>query len=764
MNKLLNGTWDLTYFEQTDDNIKKPSELKKYNYKNISCTVPGNVELDLSRAESLPEDLFMGENILKAEQYETYEWWYHTVFTHKLGNERLFIHFEGVDCFAEYYINDILVGTSNNMLIPHEFDITDAIRDGENELYVRIKSAVSEENKIPQTLYAMACGWQSSTNSSSVRKAPHMYGWDIMPRAVSAGIWRDVYLKTYPECYFKQLYIVPYSANSVNDEHATLKINYELNLPGKYFKRDNKIRVCGICGESRFDAEMKIIFKSGHVVAEVENPKLWFPYGYGEANLYDVTVELISDGETVCSHKVKHGIRTVKLERTPSTDGKNGKFRIMVNGVEIMAKGSNWVPLDAYHSRDKERYPKALSLVKDIGCNILRCWGGNVYEDDEFFDFCDENGIMVWQDFSMACFAYPRTDEFCGLIKKEVEVIVKKLRHHACIMLWSGDNECDTGVMYNVNPNITNRVTREIIPNILLDHDYIRPYIASSPFVSNEIYETKRYADMCEDHLWGARDYYKSDYYKNSKAHFVSETGYHGCPSPESIKKFITKEKLWPYNDNSEWILHSSDQKKNPSRVLLMANQIKQMFGCIPDNLEEFALLSQFSQAEAKKYFIERVRIQRPYKTGVIWWNLLDGWPQMSDAVVDYYFNKKIAYYYIKNSQTPFCIFADEIKDGKQRIVASNDTLNKAEGEFSVYDAETNEVYLKGKISMEKNSNMQLGSIDAFYSQKRMLIIEWNVNSVVGRNHYIGYTVPYDKEQYKKWFEILKEKKIIETD
>ena len=422
-----------------------------------------------------------------------------------------------------------------------------------------------------------------------------------------------------------------------------------------------------------------------------------------------------------------------------------------------MAKGSNWVPLDVYHSRDSARYDKALSLVKDIGCNILRCWGGNVYEDDSFFDFCDENGIMVWQDFAMACHTYPRTDEFCRLIKEEAEAVIKRLRQHPSLILWSGDNECDIALAGKRDPNIVNKATREIIQNAVIDNDYLRPYLPSSPFVSREVFEVGDFAIMPEDHLWGPRDYFKSNYYQSSKAHFVSETGYHGCPSPKSIEKFINKEFLWPNTDNREWNFHSTDQNNNSARVFLMKKQIKQMFGEEPDNLEEFSLLSQFSQAEAKKYFIERVRIGRPYKTGIIWWNLLDGWPQMSDAVVDYYFDKKIAYYYIKNSQQPFCVFCDEIKDGKQKIIASNDTLQNAEGSFKVYNAESDVVLLKGSIFTEENCNKVLGEIDAFYSEKRLLLIEWEVNGKIGRNHYIGGCVPFDKEQYKKWYGIIKE-------
>ena len=757
MEKTLNGYWDLIFFEQDSFKPDKPSELKKY-YKSIQCSVPGNVELDLSEAGFLPKDLFMGENLLSAEKFETYEWWYHKSFALKKGNDRLYIMFEGVDCFAEYYVNDVYIGKSENMLIPQEFDITDAAVDGQNELYVRIRSSLLEENKIPSSMFSISGMWRRENDHVNARKAPHMYGWDIMPRAISAGIWRGVFIKTYPDAFFKQLYLVTLD---VEKNNAKIQVNYELNIPQEFYNKEKQIKIEGICGDSKFEKIININFKAGNTIIDIENPMLWWPHGYGKANLYDVTVTFLANGIEVCKKSVRFGLRTVKLDRTDVTDGKNGKFRFLINGTEIMAKGSNWVPLDVYHSRDNSRYDMALSLVKDIGCNILRCWGGNVYEEDKFFDFCDDNGIMIWQDFTMACYTYPRTEEFCRLMKEEAETIIKRLRQHPSIILWSGDNEGDIALDGKRNPNLVNKVTREILQNAVIDNDYLRPYLPSSPFISESVFASGNFDMVPEDHLWGPRDYYKSDFYQKSNAHFISETGYHGCPCPESIKKFINKESLWPIMDNREWNFHSTDQNNNPERVLLMVNQIKQMFGEVPDNLEEFSLLSQFSQAEAKKYFIERVRIDRPNKTGIIWWNLLDGWPQMSDAVVDYYFEKKIAYYYIKNSQQPFCIFCDEIKDGKQKIVASNDTLQQVNGYFKVYNAETDELLLKGDISVKENRNELLGEIDAFYSEKRLLLIEWEVNGKTGKNHYTGGLVPFDKELYKKWYNILKDKNYI---
>jgi beta-mannosidase len=414
-----------------------------------------------------------------------------------------------------------------------------------------------------------------------------------------------------------------------------------------------------------------------------------------------------------------------------------------------MCKGTNWVPLDAIHSRDAERYDDALALLYDSGSNIIRCWGGNVYEDHKLFDFCDRHGIMVWQDFSMACNNYPQKEEFFEKMRREAESVIRELRDHPSLILWSGDNEIDCMMKRVGSQPSKNRITREILPESVYKNDVGRPYLASSPYVSDEVFFNP-HLDCPEEHLWGRRDYHKSDFHKNSKYHFVSETGYHGCPNFESIKKFITPEKLWPYNDNSEWILHSSDQAGNPARVMLMEYQVRQTFKKVPSEPEEYILASQITQAEAKKYFIERMRVKRPNKSGIIWWNLLDGWPQMSDAVVDYYFTKKLAYGYIKRSQAPFAIAADEERDGVLPIYACNDTLCERRGHLTVRDAESDGIIFECDFTALINTSTKIAELSANDIDGKMLIFEWSCDDERGYNHYLCQKPPISLEKYKK--------------
>lgn len=730
----LNGIWQLRGRDQIDGT----GEVL------VDAQVPGMAQLTLSECGILPGDLFMGENLREMERYERYEWWYERTFEAPADHRRAFLVFRGVDCLAEYFLNGERIGESDNMFIPFEFDVSDKLRNGENTVCVHISSPTEAVHNADCDLYNLGSWTWNKPNNTSIRRAPHSYGWDIMPRAVTAGLWRDVYLEMRDPIRFRQTFF--------DYRDATCAFFcYDTESDFADFC-DVEIEVEGRCGESTFHGRCHTHGSSkGAVKVAINTPKLWWPYGYGEANLYQVTARIYSRGQVVHEQRSRIGIRTVVLDRTKTTDGQNGRFRFLVNGVEIMAKGSNWVPLDAFHCRDRERYSEALALVKDIGCNILRCWGGNVYEDHEFFDFCDENGIMVWQDFAMACATYPENDDFVQKLRREATSVVREYRHHPSIVLWSGDNEVDQVLKGMKVPPSKNRLTREILPDVVRRNDRGRPYLESSPYLDDSLL-TEKGLYPPEDHPWGPRDYYKSSFYSENKAHFISETGYHGCPSLSSIRKFITPERVWPYRDNPEWRTHSTDWHGDFDRVMLMERQVRQLFGEVPTDPEDYILASQISQAEADKYFIERARASRPRMSGIIWWNLLDGWPQMSDAVVDYYFEKKLAYRYIKRSQAPFAILFDEIKSWNLRLLAANDTLSWVKGCVKVTDADTDQVIVERSFSARPNATNELCRLPMYYSEQRLLLIEWELeDGTVGYNHYLAGFPAFSLERYRAW-------------
>ena len=751
----LNGEWGLYYYDNLELTIDNPEQLiENKSVKKIAAKVPGNVELDLSRAGVLPEDMYFAENIKLAEKYETYDWWYETTFTptKPQDEQTVLLHFGAVDCFADYYLNGKKFATSRNMFIEQEFDVTTLLNyEEENTLHVHIHSPLKEANKIEKEPQMLGLSWHETAVSQVVRKAPHSFGWDIMPRALSAGIWRDVSLKYRNKYYFKNVY---FYLHSIEEHKALGGLLYEAELGLEYAFKPLKLTLDAECGDHKVHSVSNIICAAGKIHFDVRKDKLWWPKNYGEQNIYDIKITISTpEGEELLSENFRYGFRFAKLIRTDLADKENGRFEFNINGKKVMAIGTNWVPMDVYHSRDKERYQKAIELADDIGCNIIRCWGGNVYEDHEFFNLCDERGIMVWQDFAMACHFYPQSEYFKELIEEEATSVIKKLRNHPSLVLWCGDNEVDSMMYVQENPKV-NYITREVLPRLVERFDYKRPYIASSPYISEKAYELG--CDYFpEDHLWGVRDYYKSDFYVRSNAHFVSETGYHGCPSEDSIRKFISEDHVWPYTDNSEWNLHSTDQANSPDRVMLMHNQVMQIFGEVPDNISDYTLASQISQAEAKKFFIERVRRRQEDMGGIIWWNLLDGWPQMSDAVVDYYYSKKLAYSYIKRSSYPVITFVGEMDPNGHSIFTSNNTFNDAEVKCKITDIESGRVVFEREVVAPANTVNKIGFMNIKYSEKGMFLIEYTVNGKKQVNTYLYGYPAYDFDSYKKWLKVV---------
>ena len=736
----LNGAWTLRHALEGAADESQP----------IPATVPGNVEIDLMAAGELP-DLFVGDNIFRARPLEFHRWTYETTFVAPAEGRgcRAELVFHGVDCIATYWLNGQEIGRSENMFIEHVFDVSRVLRFGRaNTLVVQIASAINHARRFRHDPSVFA-GF--SPEALHIRKAPHSYGWDIMPRLLSAGIWRPVEL-------------VMHDATEIIDLHYfTLQAGRDAEIGLIYSVATDaavldglELHVKGACGSSAFEIRKPLRFTSGEFRIEVPDAQLWWPHGYGDAKLYEVKARLLRGGKAADSRTDRIGIRSVELARSElTTRDTPGEFVFRVNGERIMCKGSNWVPLDALHSRDAGRCRKALELFRDAGCNIVRCWGGNVYEDHAFFDLCDRYGILVWQDFAMACARYPQDPAFQSALRQEAVAVVRKLRNHPSLALWSGDNECDCAFVGYRDP-ADNRLTRKVLPDVVMECDFRRSYLPSSPYLSPDVVKRGKDDRLCpEQHLWGPRDYYKSRFYAESTAHFASEIGYHGCPNVSSIRRFIAPAHLWPWKDNEQWRIHCTDPSPTPGdcayRVPLMANQIREMFGIEPDNLDAFALASQISQAEADKYFIELFRLAKWRRTGIIWWNMLDGWPQFSDAVVDYYFVKKLAFHYIKRVQMPVCIMVDEPADWHCRVVAGNDTLCDAAGPFRVWDADSGETLLEGQFAARANENAVLGKIRVSHGEHRIFLIEWELDGRKHGNHYLLGKPPLSFPRYVGW-------------
>jgi len=308
-----------------------------------------------------------------------------------------------------------------------------------------------------------------------------------------------------------------------------------------------------------------------------------------------------------------------------------------------------------------------------------------------------------------------------------------------------------------LDPN-SNQITRRILPEVLAKNAPSLPYLPSSPYIVQ-----KGLQHYAEDHLWGPRNYFKSYYYDQSTCCFASEIGYHGCPSAKSVKKFIDTEHLWPYQDNTQWFCHATAPVADPEgdfncRIYLMADQVQEFFGIVPQNLEHFSLLSQIVQAEAMKHFIENFRAAKWEKTGLIWWNLVDGWPQFSDAIIDYFFEKKLAFDFIKRAQQPICIVAKETEGWNRQFVICNDTVQKISCDYQIIDLVTDKIVNFGHVSLEKGENRHIWETRCFSTAKTIYIMKWTIDGKQYMNHYLSGYPTFDPDWY---IELMKKAEIL---
>lgn len=766
----LDGEWELSYWPQPEKAVTDPAALSGIEVKTIPAKVPGNVELDLLAA-GLIDDPMIGANVNKLRAWEGYQWCYTRRFdAPKLEpGQRAELWFGGIDCLADVWVNGKHAGSSADMLIERSFDVTDLIEQGgSNTVQVIIRPVVLGAQD--HLLGSFSMGNFATEESVYIRKAPHMYGWDIMPRLVSAGLWRGVELRTLNPARFTDVNWVTTHVDTAS-RNVSLFVDFQTRLPFDQYDKAKVRFTLTRDGKEAYRGEQVLFAHAGRIVVNLEKADLWWPRGYGEPALYEAKGELIgADGQVLDTDVKRIGLRIVQLDLSDiHLPDERGKFCFIVNGEKIFVRGTNWVPLDALHSRDAAQYESAMKLVTDANCNMVRCWGGNVYEDTRFFDLCDENGILVWQDFAMGCSFYPQRADFLDQLREEVTSVVLKLRNHPSLALWAGNNEDDANLFwsrlqpFHLDPN-RDQVSRHVIPEVLYEFDPTRPYLPSSPYYSEAVWEKGSLEQyLPENHLWGPRGYYKDKFYTTAPCTFVSEIGYHGCPNRSSIEKMMTKQGVYPWTEgrkwNDEWITKSTRRYEawgpTMDRNNLMLNQVSILFGSVPDDLDDFVFASQSVQAEAMKYFVEMWRSRKFERTGIIWWNVRDGWPIISDAVVDYYGSKKLAYYFLQNVQKNVCLLINDPVDGAYPLVAVNDTRLPAEGTVTVTDVATGKEVFKGSYNVSPNGRQCVSNLPVMKGQG-MLQIRYDANGESCSNHFLYGEPPYKLKEYKGWLDKTK--------
>ena len=771
----LNGKWTWEGFPQPDDGAVRSLPLPKgLSAWRCQAAVPGCCEMELVRAGKLPDPMF-STNALAFMEYEGHQWLYSKRFAapSRRAGERQVVVFDGIDTLADVFLNGERIGEADNMLVAHEFDVTGRLRDGSDNLLqvlIRPVGLAASDVLVGQLGHTMEGG----ADHERFRKAAYMYGWDIMPHLPVSGIWRGVRLETRPAARIEHAAWTTLAADR-DRRTADLAFFARVVAPARHL---HKAKVKCTLSRNGKSAVREKVYHGPQVKVRmsIRDVDLWWPRGAGDAALYDAKAELIgTDGKILASDERKFGIRIVKLEyEDRKLPERPGRFLFAVNGEPIYVRGVNWVPLSPIPSQQAEFLGDVLPMVSDLNCNLVRVWGGGVYEPDAFFDWCDENGVMVWQDFMMGCTVPPQDDEFAKRIAKEAMSVVLRFRSHPSLVLWAGDNENDLSAGWGLgeqnrpDPNM-NRITREVLPRIVREFDVMRPYLPSSPFVSADAFAGR--ANPSEDHLWGGpRAYWKHPYYTNNACWFCSEGGSHALPCRKSLERMMpAADVIRPWSNpgvedcrnllwTPQWIYHATNpylDMFNWGLVHRNDHALKQagaLFGDVSrDDVDVLIAQTQASQAESIKFQVEMFRSQKfTKKGGFVVWNLRDGWPEISDAICDWYGERKKSYGFLKTAYRDVLPIVTE----ECRLVVVNDRLYPVRVHVKAVEAATGETVLEKDCVAPANDVLDVASLP--WHGQGVFLIDYTVGGETFRTHYLHGEPPFAWKDYLKWTRDLK--------
>ena len=697
-------------------NFRKKSDL---NW--LPAKIPGTVHTDLFQNKIIP-DPFFGANEKQLQWIENEDWEYQTTFSvsaEELTHQNCFLQFEGLDTFAKVTLNGNVILSANNMFRTWKVGIRKMLRLGENKLEITFASAVKRGKETAKKLpYVMPGDEKIFT-----RKAQYQFGWDWGPRFVTAGIWKKVSLFFWEEAFITK---IKCNQKSILGDKAELEFTAEIfsAINGTFnLKVNDKIQ----------NVSLKKGLNRIALPHEIKNPKLWWPSGLGEASLYPFEVSLIKNNQVVGSKKLNIGLRTIELVQEKDKIGTSFYFK--VNGIPVFMKGANYIPPDSFLPRANDSvYKSVVKNAVDANMNMLRVWGGGVYADDAFYDACDENGILVWQDFMFACAMYPGDAAFLANVKNEVIDNVTRLQNHPCIALWCGNNEIDEGwhnwgwqKQYKYSEqdstkiwNDYQKLFHEDIPQTL---DSLLPknenrYWSSSPSIG---WGRKESLLSGDSHYWGVWwGMEPFEVYEKKVGRFMSEYGFQGMPNLETFKSFAKDEDL---NLNSEAV--KNHQKHSTGYQTIneyMARDFK-----VPTKFEDYIYVSQLVQAEGMKTAIEAHRRAKPNCMGTLFWQLNDCWPVTSWSSVDYFGRWKAFQYQVKRSFENVLVLVHEEKES-YKVYLINDDLKSYEGEISI-----DLIDFEGKklIKIKEPTNINETSAELIVTMPKINFEEYKKGNIV---------------------------------
>jgi beta-mannosidase len=663
----------------TSDSLKW---VVNYNGKNYPATVPGTIHNDLID-NGIIDDPFYRNNENSVQWISDKVWIYTTRFDK--GNISLYengaLVFDGLDTYADVYINGQQLqaedGTqqTNNMFRQWRFTLPKNLKETDNILTVKFSPSIPKEAAAAKKL-----GYKLPDNRVFSRKAPYQSGWDWGPKLITCGIWKKVYLDLWNGFTIDNIQL---KQTELSKRKGVLEISTKL-----YASQSEEVDLFFYVDDSKVYSKSVTLKKGENVVRvpiKVRNPEYWWPAGMGKQKLYQVRVEA-ENKKYFTSKEDKWGFRTLELRKEKDNIGES--FEFIVNGVPVFMKGANWIPVHSFptEKENNQRYKDLLISAKEANMNMIRVWGGGIYENDRFYELCDELGLLVWQDFTFACALYPGDPAFIENVTKEAEYQIQRLRNHPSLALWCGNNEVKNGwddwgwkdayskeVQQEIDNNLKNLFNR-LLPQLVAQNDG-RPYHPSSPEWGWGHPECLTHGDSHYWGVWWGEEPF--EVWGPKTGRFMSEYGFQAYPEISTIEKFTI-----PSDRNLNSIVMRNHQK-HPRGVQIIKKAMQQ-YAFIPDSIQDFVYVSQLVQAYGIGEAIEKHRMKRPHCMGTLYWQLNDCWPVASWSSIDYYGNWKALHYKVKDKFAPTIVATDKKDVQTYDIYVVTDLLKKMEGQLII--------------------------------------------------------------------------------
>jgi beta-mannosidase len=700
----------------------------------LAATVPGTVHQDLLAAGRIP-DPFIGLNELDVQWVGEADWLYRCRFDLEpdwLQSGAVALCLDGLDTFATVWLNGQQILTSDNMFIPQRIPVKSLLRPGQNDLWLLFESALrhgqerqAREGKMPV--------WNGDPSRVYVRKAPYHYGWDWGPCLLTSGPWRPIRLEAYQR-RIADLHCPVEVAPDLSSATLPISVSIEASNDASANHADftAHLSLYGPLGGLIEEATLPVVADHLAHRFELAAPHLWWPHGYGAQPLYRLEVTLRQGTVELDRREQRLGIRRLRLLQEPLENQPGTTFLFEVNNLPIFCGGANWIPADSFVPRiTPERYRAWLQSAVDAHMTMLRVWGGGIYEENVFYDLCDELGILIWQDFMFACGIYPARDWFQASVAAEAEAAVRRLRHHPSLALWCGNNE-DYQIAQSIKlydssfeGNFTQTrfparaIYERLLPSICERLDPQRPYWPGSPYGGPKAIDTT----IGDAHVWDVWHGQMAPYqdYPKLSGRFVSEFGMQAAPNLETIQAFAPPDELLPYSRSFEFHNKATD---GPRRLAVYLSDILPF----PGDLEDYIYATQLLQAEALRAAYQGWRRQwagpgRCAVAGALVWQLNDCWPVTSWAIIDYYLRPKPAYYVARRALAPLALGLAATNGGTDVwAMSSLTTPTEATLELSAWTLDGQQVQTERRqVTLSPNQTTEPGNFAL--DSKRQLVV-----------------------------------------